>query len=65
MISTHAQNNQTSEDIKQKILSDPVLSQLLTNYSAIEEEELIKKYTLLVSSDKYRKLQAKIARDST
>lgn len=59
MISIQPQNN--PEDMKQRILTDPVLVELLKNYRLMDEEELLLKYTLLVSSDKYKKLKLKLS----
>lgn len=47
--------------VREKILSDQVLMQMLTNYSAMDDEELLKKYTLLISSKKYKQLKVKMA----
>ena len=66
MISAKQQNidfsfGETSMQLKQKILSDQVLMQMLTNYSDMDDEELLKKYTLLISSKKYKQLKIKMA----
>ncbi len=51
-------------EIKQRLLQDQVLLQLLNNYSEMDDEELAKKYTLLISSKKYKNLKIKMANSS-
>ena len=47
--------------LKQRILQDQVLIQMLNNYTCMDEEELCKKYTLFISSKKYKNLKVKMA----
>ena len=57
------QNSDTSltSEIKQRILADQVMVELLKNYTEMDDEELEKKFTLLISSKKYRNLKIKMA----
>ena len=51
----------TNAELKKEILNDRVLVQLLSHYPEMDDEELIKKYTLLKSSKKYQSLKVKMA----
>jgi hypothetical protein len=51
----------TISELKQRILTDQVLMQMLNNYTCMDDEELIKKYTLFTSSKKYKNLKVKMA----
>ena len=48
-------------NLKQRILADQVLIQMLNNYTSMDDEELIRKYTLFTSSKKYKNLKVKMA----
>jgi DUF4097 and DUF4098 domain-containing protein YvlB len=50
-----------TSEIKQRILADQVMVELLKNYTEMDDEELEKKFTLLISSKKYRNLKIKMA----
>ena len=56
-------NSDTSlvSEIRQRIQADQVMVSLLQNYTAMDDEELEKKFTLLISSKKYRNLKIKMA----
>jgi hypothetical protein len=56
-------NSDTSlvSEIRQRIQANQVMVRLLQNYTAMDDEELEKKFTLLISSKKYRNLKIKMA----